>query len=153
MSLYLHKALSTASKPILFLSTDQEFLFLLVSPSPCLFLCPWSQCALTVAALWCSPVFPKHSTSLCYQSPTAAASPAPLTLGSQESLSPRPPAQKEGACTSLGELPHCPVHVCTLSLSQIQTRARTPYISTLPHNTLVFTNGKPGKMRGCGGAT
>lgn len=63
------------------------------------------------------------------------------------------PAQEEGACTSPGKLPHCPGHVCTLSLSQIQTRARTLYISTFPLNTLVFMNGKPGKMRGCRGAT
>lgn len=52
-----------------------------------------------------------------------------------------------------GELPCSQVHVCTLALSQTWTKARTGYMSTLPLSTLDFINGKPGKVRGWGGAT
>lgn len=157
------KCLCTPTKPSPLPQNPSCFSQLITNFYSCLSpLLPAYPCVLGVARQQqlCGALlsFPNTYYYLCCQSPTTTTS-AQFTLGSQKSeflpgsLSPSAQPKTKEHAQGPGEFPHSQVRACTLSLTQIQTGARTWYVSTLPLNTLVFMNGKPGKMRGCGGAT
>lgn len=132
VSLYLHKTLTTASKPICFSHLIRNF-YSCLSP-----LLPAYSCVLGVSVSrqqqLCGALlsFPNTYYYLCCQSPTTPASPARFTLGSQKSeflpgsLSPPHPSPRGRSMHKVLGSFHTPKsQVCTLSLTQIQTGART----------------------------
>lgn len=115
VSLYLHKTLTTASKPICFSHLIRNF-YSCLSP-----LLPAYSCVLGVSVSrqqqLCGALlsFPNTYYYLCCQSPTTPASPARFTLGSQKSeflpgsLSPPPQPKRKEHAQGPGEFPHSQV--------------------------------------------